>query len=440
MMTLSDIAQLVCDKIGKTDEESLAICKRFIRQRYKMLHDMHLWKDTLDTLTWSNNLEAMSSSVPDGVHTATVAMELDMSAGGDFSGLHAVGATVDGHVLETGDTVLIIGTDDNNPGGLIAAGGSAFIEWTRNDAYVKVLSGSVYRGRFFKATFEEPYFDDTPVIESIDEYFPDRGFFGLDYERHIIAPEWVDKILLVVRGTDTLLDPQHLITTFLREPNRFIESGDSLAFHSLSPIAISKNLGFTVDGESAEGSTLKLSSSSAADVGIRVLIKEDPKISNLSETVVLNGTTPVFTSNSYQMPTALAKKATVGTVSVYPVLDGYAWGSEPVLILESDVASKKFCRVKLHPAPEAEEDYLILVKRKAPELTDDLDTPLISNCEDALVAMAQVDMLERMRQYGKAEAKAKEVMVQIAKLKELETNQSPNVMRLVPTLGGDVQE
>lgn len=46
-MTVSEMADLICDELSKTDAASLALCKRFLRRDYKFIWDKDLWVDTL---------------------------------------------------------------------------------------------------------------------------------------------------------------------------------------------------------------------------------------------------------------------------------------------------------------------------------------------------------------------------------------------------------
>ena len=48
-MTKNGIAQLVADKLQKTDEASLTILKSFINQRYDMIWNSELWRESLST-------------------------------------------------------------------------------------------------------------------------------------------------------------------------------------------------------------------------------------------------------------------------------------------------------------------------------------------------------------------------------------------------------
>jgi len=46
-MTLSEMADYVCEVYGKTDANTVATCKKFLRHRHRMVCDSALWKDML---------------------------------------------------------------------------------------------------------------------------------------------------------------------------------------------------------------------------------------------------------------------------------------------------------------------------------------------------------------------------------------------------------
>jgi hypothetical protein len=333
MMTLAEMADMVCDKVGKTDDESIARCKSYLRRRYNLLHDSNLWRDTLDTFSWSN-----------------------ASMG--------------------------------------------------------------------------------------DEASQGRG-----YVQQIVGPAWADRILGIRRGDESVLDPDDVIRTFLTAPTAFDDTGDAVRFHRLSNLAVNRFLEYGPGIEDSNdyetwGTRLQLFSNSAADAGKRVRIVDDPTISVVpkSELVTLNGISAVYTDNNYQAPVVLSKEQTTGTVTVYPVTqgNGYFSGVAPVVVLEPKVASISHPRVKLTPATTTAETFLVLAKRKPKQLLEDLDTPTIAGCEEALMAITQADMLEWMRQYGKAQIKAQEAAVMVQKMKDQETNQTANIIRLIPALGGEV--
>lgn len=44
--TLIDLATLACQKIGKSDSDTVALAKKFVQQRYLMIYDSALWSDS----------------------------------------------------------------------------------------------------------------------------------------------------------------------------------------------------------------------------------------------------------------------------------------------------------------------------------------------------------------------------------------------------------
>lgn len=65
-MTLSDLASFVCNKVRQTDTQAVAHCKEFLRQRYELIYNNALWRDSLwefqftftpDTLTKPESYE-----------------------------------------------------------------------------------------------------------------------------------------------------------------------------------------------------------------------------------------------------------------------------------------------------------------------------------------------------------------------------------------------
>jgi hypothetical protein len=50
-MTLNEITQFACDKVGVNDDDSIALCKRMVENRYRVIWDKYLWRETIDLHT-----------------------------------------------------------------------------------------------------------------------------------------------------------------------------------------------------------------------------------------------------------------------------------------------------------------------------------------------------------------------------------------------------
>lgn len=53
-MTVSEMVELICDELGKTDSTTIALAKRMLRRDYKLLWDRDLWVDTLQVYQTSS--------------------------------------------------------------------------------------------------------------------------------------------------------------------------------------------------------------------------------------------------------------------------------------------------------------------------------------------------------------------------------------------------
>ena len=62
----------------------------------------------------------------------------------------------------------------------------------------------------------------------------------------------------------------------------------------------------------------------------------------------------------------------------------------------------------------------------------DTDTPALNGIDNALLAFAEGDMLERSRQYGKAQIKYQEAASQVQIMKDLENGQRQSISRIIP--------
>jgi non-ribosomal peptide synthetase component F len=92
-------------------------------------------------------------------------------------------------------------------------------------------------------------------------------------------------------------------------------------------------------------------------------------------------------------------------------------------------------RLQLHYDYEAgadEEVITVLAKRRCIELEHDNDTPQIVNIDDALVAYAVADLLERERQFGKAAAKVQEAIALVNGMLLAERDQNQNHSQIIP--------
>jgi len=89
------------------------------------------------------------------------------------------------------------------------------------------------------------------------------------------------------------------------------------------------------------------------------------------------------------------------------------------------------CRVKPVPVPSTAGTLFVLGKLNWVALGDS-DTPTMNGIDNALLAFAEGDMLERSRQYGKAQVKFTEAASHIGIMRDMETGQKQNIGRIIP--------
>jgi len=104
-----------------------------------------------------------------------------------------------------------------------------------------------------------------------------------------------------------------------------------------------------------------------------------------------------------------------------------------IVVAKSSTGAAK---IKLLRKPKESKTLLILGKLKITALGDS-DSPLIKGIDNALLAFVEGDMLEHLRQYGKAQAKYQEAASQLTIAKDMENHQSASNTRIIPEVKSD---
>ena len=89
------------------------------------------------------------------------------------------------------------------------------------------------------------------------------------------------------------------------------------------------------------------------------------------------------------------------------------------------------CRIKPVPVPKSAGTLFVLGKLQWVELGDS-DTPALNGIDNALLAFVEGDMLERSRQYGKAQVKFTEAASHIQIMRDMEKGQMQSISRIIP--------
>jgi hypothetical protein len=96
-----------------------------------------------------------------------------------------------------------------------------------------------------------------------------------------------------------------------------------------------------------------------------------------------------------------------------------------------------YMRVKPVPVPVTAGTLYVLGKLKWVALGDS-DTPCLRGCDNALLAFAEGDMLERSRQYAKAQNKYAEAAASVQIMKDIERGQQSITSQIIPMEEGFV--
>jgi hypothetical protein len=105
-----------------------------------------------------------------------------------------------------------------------------------------------------------------------------------------------------------------------------------------------------------------------------------------------------------------------------------------VIPIGSTLAPKRQ-RIRIIPVPSAQLTVRILGKTKLPKFEDNTDEFALTGADNALLAFAQGDMLQRERYYAKAQVCYTEGGLLLEQLKRVETVQQAHNKRIVPAMG-----
>lgn len=184
--------------------------------------------------------------------------------------------------------------------------------------------------------------------------------------------------------------------------------------------------------------TLGIASTSVAASATEVVLSDVPSI-----TFFNSGSTP---TTYIDFPVACRFTETGQTDGVellgydwmsFFQIDVNAWNSDtsrlatPRNFVNLPKNSSGYARLKPIPVPLIAGTLYTLGKLKFVTLGDSDSFPL-RGADNALLAFAEADMLERARQYGKAQAKQQEAAAHLSIMRDIEKGQQQSVSRIAP--------
>jgi hypothetical protein len=232
----------------------------------------------------------------------------------------------------------------------------------------------------------------------------------------LILPALVDRVLSVRRGDSATLQHETLSSMFLLDPSRFESVGEPVSFSIIEPSAVASSPG---------GGQVTLSSTDG-DADFTVTIRGTLGTAEKTERLTISGSTPAESVHAYDVILSLSKSSTSSDLIVINA------DADEILSLYTWETSRSHQRLHFHSTPSSSSPLLILYKRKFKPLVADSDATEITGIDNAVLSAALADMLEGQRQFAKAQVKAGEASALAAAAADQETNQSANIIRIIP--------
>lgn len=116
---------------------------------------------------------------------------------------------------------------------------------------------------------------------------------------------------------------------------------------------------------------------------------------------------------------------------------GYDQQGTPAAFAQIAKTAGGLAQIRLFQIPNETQNLLVIAKRKCVALVTDTDSPLIPGVDECLQAFAMGDLFQWIRQFGKAQACFEEANALLAKMVEIETAQTTEVRRIIPSVEPD---
>jgi hypothetical protein len=388
-MTLSELADFICTKVNQTEANDLAACKTYLRQRRDMIWQGQLWKDAL--VEYSVDIDPTAAYAVTSPYLPTKGVLL---------------------LPPEIERVLAVRTSTRK----LNIIRPEFLY--RIDYHAFGTTGEVIDYHLLPPCVWEW---DTAQIASLI-----RGD-DADLEAVALADVLSSDGTSVAREVVTLNDTAKALT----ETERLDAISKPATTGALS-LAVWTDYHVVTNNASASflftcGSstvTLAPGESGSLTVGGAMITARE----------VADGFAPTYAMTiSYSAGTPIANGVHVSfSGSVFTVGSSY---TTILTIPASSTTATKRQRVRLVEAPGAATTIRVLGKRKAPTFTDNNDESGLSGADNCLIAFVQADMLQRERQYGKAQVLQQEAIALLDQLRHLETVQQAHHVRMMPDSG-----
>lgn len=244
--------------------------------------------------------------------------------------------------------------------------------------------------------------------------------------REIVFPAKVERVLACYQENYPLLNTD-VLTELMVAPEDAENSGTAARW-----------AGIRVSGVAAMSQDEKLTLvADAADTTTVTILGEDSSGNQIKEVVTLTGTTPVDTTTTWEQDRILSISRDADTTTV--TITGKT-STDALQTLRPGVHRISHQVVQLFQKPDTAKTFTFICKRAWMELDDDSDTPLLQGVDMALEAFTHGDMLEWLKQYGKADRKFMEGQSLLKQAADEETWQRGGSIVITPQFDGSVED
>jgi len=417
-MSLSDMVAFITGKVGQYDDTSKVLCRQYINARYKMVWDDFFWRDTYMVATATVVAYGSEFYYPAGVDRI-----VSIRAGTDTF----LDPVDEAFLFETDPTIfdrqgpplyyserrsptggdsaptaptstrVAVATDNfNRPDGYLGS------NWGTPPATDGIAGGNAM---YIRSTQATPFATNSRT----HAYWSGTGAFTNDQYSQVVLGNvggWSGPLCRASAAVDAFYIGMIFGANDYRIYLRSAGVDTSLATAS----AATWN----------SGDVARLEVVGAYPYTVITLYQNDVQVLQYVDTTNnVTGGAPGIGSYS---PSTMSP--------AYLVMDGWEGGNmvTPVLSVPPDGPitddSSTPSKVKIYPSPDADTKFFIFAKRSCPQLTNDDGVSILRNCDNAIIAFAMSDMLERLRQYGKAQAKFAEAKQLLDEAKAVEQQQA----------------
>lgn len=389
-MTLKELADFICTKVNLSEANDVAACKTYLRQRRDMIWRDQLWKDAL--------VEYVAAIDPSAEYVA------------NSTYLPTKGILLLPPEIER---VMACRTDERN----LNIIRQEFLYRIEYNAFGK--SGDPIDYKLLPACVWE--FDTATASHLVRAEASDSAVVTLD----LLDTDGTT----VNRSTVTLDDTYKAVTS--------TERIDAIS-KAATTGAVALNVYETTEHQVTNNATASFLFSSGPN-SVTLAPGETGGLlvrwSTITATEVTGEMVPTYSVTISYPPGAQPTKALAFSFNGTTFTStGYAY-SAILSVPASTTSQPKRQRIQFVEIPTLATTVRVLGKRRPPTFSDDNDEAGLSGIDNALIAFVQADMLQRERQYGKAQAVQAEGMALLDQLKHAETVQQAHHVKIMPDAG-----